>query len=278
MFLAYREFRSPSKLASVMCCAALIASGVLTTIGCLPRDEEVGRSRPTKEGAGASGSTTPNSSNKPKPASSAAVPPPPARPDPILTAEFADDFERPNLGPAWRATSGQWRISEGKLCGANARNHPVWLRRRLPTNAIIEFDAISYSPDGDLKAEFWGDGRSGATGNAYTNATSYLTIWGGWKNTYHVLARINEHGEDRKELTLRAGSEDLRTAPVTPEKTYRFRVERSDGRTVQWSVDGKGILNFPDNEPLTGAGHEHFGYNDWDVRVCFDNLKITPLP
>ena len=36
-------------------------------------------------------------------------------------------------------------------------------------------------------------------------------------------------------------------------------------------------FEFWDAEPLSGAGHEHFGFNDWDTPVCFDNLKITPL-
>lgn len=246
----------------------------LTLNACLPTDEEVGRVRPVKETPSVSSSA---GNGKAKPAVSGAIAAP-ARPDPLITAVFNDNFDRPNLGPSWRATSGQWRITDGKLCGASVRNHPVWLRRRLPTNAVIEFDATSYSPDGDIKAEFWGDGRSGATGASYTNATSYLTIWGGWKNTYHVLARINEHGDDRQELALVPGSTDFKLAQVVPEKTYHFRIERNDGRTVKWSVDDQVILSFADPKPLLGTGHEHFGYNDWEVRVCFDNLRITPLP
>jgi len=29
---------------------------------------------------------------------------------------------------------------------------------------------------------------------------------------------------------------------------------------------------------LTGVGHDHFGFNDWDVKVCFDNVRVVPLP
>ena len=28
---------------------------------------------------------------------------------------------------------------------------------------------------------------------------------------------------------------------------------------------------------VAGAGHEHFGLNEWEAPVCFDNLKVTPL-
>jgi hypothetical protein len=152
------------------------------------------------------------------------------------------------------------------------------LARRLPSNARIEFQATSYSPDGDIKAEFWGDGRSAASGVSYTDATSYLTIFGGWQNHFHVLARIDEHAADRREIKLTPGEADFTRSTVVPERAYQFAVERRDGRTVRWSVDGVEILTYPDSQPLRGVGHEHFGFNDWQVRVCFDNLRVTPLP
>jgi hypothetical protein len=73
-------------------------------------------------------------------------------------------------------------------------------------------------------------------------------------------------------------SDDIRARPVEANRKYHFKVERDDGRTVRWLVDDVEILSLPDSEPLSGPGHDHFGFNDWDVRVCFDNLKITPLP
>ncbi len=179
----------------------------------------------------------------------------------------------------WSATvPGLWHIEGGRLCGEHARNHGIWLKHALPVNARIEFDAMSYSADGDLKAEFWGDGRSAATGISYTNATSYLTIFGGWKNKLHVLARINEHGSDRKEITVDANSDDPREKPVMVAQLYHFKVERSDGHTVRWWVDGNEMLTYPDIAPLAGPGHDHFGFNDWDAKVCFDNVRVVPLP
>ena len=73
---------------------------------------------------------------------------------------------------------------------------------------------IQKTDQGDLKAEVWGDDRSYATGTSYTNATSYLTILGGWKNTMHVLARLNEHGTDRKEIKVDKDSDDPREHAV----------------------------------------------------------------
>jgi hypothetical protein len=222
----------------------------------------------------------------------------------IMTAPFEDSFDRPAsaaasatvssveagsaeastaaaspLGPFWtEVNTDAWRIENGRLCGSNAHNHGVWLQKVLPVNARIEFDAISDDALGDLKAEVWGDGRSAATGVSYTNATSYLTIFGGWKNTLHVLARLNEHGTDRKEIKVDKTSDDPREQPVTAGQVYRFKVERTDGKTVKWSVNGLEYATFVDAQPLAGMGHDHFGFNDWEVKVCFDNVKVTPLP
>jgi hypothetical protein len=218
----------------------------------------------------------------------------------LLKIPFEDDFERtaPALttpapasegqapgaagvdpGPNWVATTpGIWRIEGGRLCGEHAHNHGVWLKRTLPTNARIEFDAVSQSADGDLKAEYWGDGRSFATALSYTNATSYLTIFGGWHNKFHVLARINEHGNDRKEITVDPNSDDPREKPVVAGQIYHFKVERTDGKTIKWWVDNNDMFSWTDPSPLMGVGHDHFGFNDWDVKLCFDNVKVVPLP
>lgn len=182
------------------------------------------------------------------------------------------------LGPNWRqAQTSAWKIENGRLCGKSARNHGVWLERPIPINARIEFDATTFSAEGDLKAEVWGDGQSAATSVSYTNATSYLTIFGGWKNTFHVLARINEHGTDRKEIKLDKDSDDTRQHPVALGQSYRFKIERTDGKTVHWFVNGVEYLKYEDPEPLAGIGHDHFGFNDWEAKVCFDNVRVTPL-
>jgi hypothetical protein len=238
------------------------------------------------------------SSSDPRPQASARAPAVPPALD-LLRGPFEDSFERASaavpvapigavegaafagadLGPDWATTSpGIWHIERGRLCGEHARNHGVWLKRSLPVNARVEFDAVSDSPDGDLKAEYWGDGRSFATSLSYTNATSYLTIFGGWHNKFHVLARLNEHGNDRKEITVDPNSDDPREKPAMAGQSYHFKVERNDGKTVAWWVDGNEMLSYPDSAPLSGAGHDHFGFNDWDVKVCFDNVRIVPLP
>jgi hypothetical protein len=204
---------------------------------------------------------------------------PPAAPAGDASTEAGTAEPGPAPGPDWIATApGIWHVEKGRLCGEHAKNHGIWLKWAIPTNARVEFDAVSQSPDGDLKAEYWGDGRSYATQLSYVNATSYLTIFGGWHNKFHVLARINEHGTDRKEIAIDPSSDDPREKPVVAGQSYHFKVERNDGKTVRWWVDGIEMLTYADTSPLGGLGHDHFGFNDWDVKVCFDNVRIVPLP
>lgn len=201
-----------------------------------------------------------------------AIPAPSASARPI-----ADPFFNP-LGPDWNPVkTNAWRIENGKLCGKAARNHGVWMTRPIPINARIEFEATTDSAEGDLKAEVWGDGRSAATTVSYNNATSYLVIYGGWKNTIHAIARLDEHGANRKEIKVDRDSDDPREHPVSVAQAYKFKVERSDGKTVRWFVNGQEYLNFADQSPLSGIGHDHFAFNDWDAHVCFDNVRVTPL-
>jgi hypothetical protein len=199
-------------------------------------------------------------------------------PSPALTETFTDEFERKRVGDDYFATSAEYRIENGRLCVQGARNHPLWLRRRLPKNARIQVEAQAGSPHGDIKLEAWGDGQAAATRISYTDATSYLGIFGGWQNRYHVLARLDEHAPDRPEVVIEPESNDPRRQPVRAGQRYRLKLERSDGRTLRFWVDDVEILSFSDPLPLQGTGHDHFAFNDWETPVCFDHLVVEPLP
>ncbi len=183
-----------------------------------------------------------------------------------MNTRFEDRFDRRDLGTDWNATGPTWRIVNGVVQSEHARNHPLWLRRPLPRDARIEFDAWSDSPDGDLKVEVFGDGTSYARTVSYT-ATSYVVVFGGWRNNFNVIARMDEHAPDRRQ----------RTEPkVVPRQHYHFAIERR-ARVLRWLLDGNPMLEWDDPDPLAGPGHEHFAFNNWDVRVHFDNLVVTPL-
>jgi hypothetical protein len=181
--------------------------------------------------------------------------------------EFSDEFERATLGANWSDTGGNYTIAGGKVLAKEAYNHPLWLVPRLPRDAEITFDVSSLSPHGDIKVEAWGDGESAATDQGAYTATGYVFIFGGWKNSLTVLARMDEHGADRQ---ARA---DLK---VVPGRTYRFKIARK-GTRLSWWIDDRLVFRLDDPAPLQGRGHEHFGLNDWEAELHFDNLRIRAL-
>jgi hypothetical protein len=89
---------------------------------------------------------------------------------------------------------------------------------------------------------------------------------------------MDEHAEGRPEVVIEPGSDDPRQQPVLKDRTYRLKLERSDGHTVRFWVDDVEMLSFTDPMPLAGGGHEHFAFNNWETPVCFDNLRVEPLP
>ncbi|MFP4596992.1 MAG: hypothetical protein ACOC9W_05000 [Persicimonas sp.] len=177
---------------------------------------------------------------------------------------FSDDFERAEIGSDWVIGEGEdgpgdWRIEDGAVVGADIKNDPLWLDRPLPEEVRVEFDVQARSPVGDIKIEIFGDG--------HTHESGYVLIFGGWKNSLDVIARLDEHGNDRK---------SRETHGVVPGHTYRMAVERTDG-TLEWYVDGEPFMTYEDPDPLEGEGHRHFAFNVWSAPVHFDNVAVYDL-
>jgi hypothetical protein len=188
--------------------------------------------------------------------------------DPAITAPFSDDFERQGLGQDWHNTGGPYVIEGGALKVKGAYNHPLWLRRKLPADAVIEFDATSRSASGDIKVEVYGDGETFAHDRGAYTASGYVFIFGGWRNTKSMIARQDEH----------APGQPSRTQPkVEVGKTYHHKLVFK-GTKIDWLVDGQPFLSRDEPQPLRGKGHEYFGFANWDADLTFDNLTIAPAP
>ncbi len=179
---------------------------------------------------------------------------------------FKDDFDRKNLRDSWIDTGGGYSIVNGELRAQGARNRPLWLKQKLPRNARVEFTARSLSKSVDIKAELRGDGKSKAIEASYT-ATSYVVILGGWNNSRSIIARMNEHGKDRK------SRKDIKGVPG---KKYHFSIVRK-GSSFSWFLDERLFLEMDDSEPLEGPGHEYFAFNNWETEVYYDNLAVYKL-
>lgn len=181
----------------------------------------------------------------------------------VAGPRFADRFDRSAIGPNYFTTGMHWRIADGELWAPEAKNNPLWLKMRLPRDVAIEFDARSETATGDragdIKFEIFGDGRNHASG--------YVCVFGGWGNTVSVIARLDEHGNDRKERKDRK---------VEPMRRYHMRIERR-GSVLRWLVDGELFLSYDDPHPLEGKGHDRFGFSSWAADLFFDNLTVEPL-
>lgn len=197
---------------------------------------------------------------------------------PAITAPLSDEFERTELGPEWHATSEVYKLVNGAVSAQGAFNRPLWLRRALPRDAVIELDVWSTSPEGDIKVELYGDGRSFDKDKGSYLSTGYVAVMGGWQNTKSQLARLDEHGAD---LVSRKGPK------VEAGRRYHWKFVRR-GATLEWYVqqigaDGRPegelalFLSYEDPRPLEGPEHQFFAINNWQTDTWFDNLRIAPL-
>lgn len=177
------------------------------------------------------------------------------------TVPYSDDFERDRLGEdyTWFFEAARPRIQEGRLYSGSLRNNPVWLTVPLPHDVSISFEVEATGREGDVKVEAFGNGRDHESG--------YIFIFGGWNNTLSVLARLDEHGEDRKVR---------KDKKVELGRRYQMRIERR-GQRISWYVDGELLLDWDDPEVLTGTGHDRFGFSAWESPAVFDNLRIEAL-
>lgn len=173
---------------------------------------------------------------------------------------FEDAFERATLGSDWTVNPAAKIVGGWLQIQGNKNEPPVWLlSTTLPEKVRVEFDARSLSDQGDIKFEAFGDGEKHASG--------YIMVYGAHSNKEDWFARLDEHGKDR---LVR------RSSKVIKDKIYHMALVRTDNR-VRWFIDGRPFFSYDDKNPLQGPKHAYFAFNDWDVPLQFDNLKVYDL-
>ena len=188
--------------------------------------------------------------------------------DATMATPFKDTFDRAELGADWHPTGGDYRLVNGELDAKRLGHHPLWLKRRLPQDVAIEFDARPTGPDGDIRVVLFGDGHSTNPDRESCESSGYELVFGGWKNTLAVLCRGDQSG---------SGHERARADwPAVPDRTYHYYITRQDG-LIDWHIDGIQVTAWRDPKPLGGAGHESFAFDGGSAEVVFDNLEISPL-
>ena len=173
-----------------------------------------------------------------------------------VSLPFSDNFNRNELGPNWFPSGGDWKIRDGYVYTTFSNNMPLFLNVDLPSDVVMEVDIKSELPIVDAKIELMTDGR--------THQSGYVFILGGWSNKLSVIARLDEHGKDRKAKS---------PTGVKGNETYRWRIEKKGGN-LKWYLDGQLYMNYNDPKPLDGPGHNRLGFGNWQNQIRFDNLKI----
>jgi hypothetical protein len=112
----------------------------------------------------------------------------------ISAKGFSDNFNRKELGDMWNNTGGGYSIRDNQLHIRGARNKPLWLKRKLPRDVRIEFDVTSDSPEGDIKVEVFGDGKSKAESVSYTGHVLRRHLW----RVEQLPERHRAHGRARR--------------------------------------------------------------------------------
>ncbi len=229
---------------------------------------------------------------------------------------FKDSFDRDTLGNDYWSNGGLWRIVNGQLYSPGVGNNPLWLKARLPADVRIEFDARSEGADGDMKWEAFGDGRNHSTGylflfgawhnresriakldeHALSEAELKAQLASIVRPYPHVAAGLDALVEGIRRPFIEAGARsDLekleqgryygRETPVVVKRTdlrvvkgrtYHVVVTRQ-GQDLRWELDRELALQLRDPAPLSGRGHDRFGFSSWTNDTYFDNLSISPL-
>ena len=215
-------------------------------------------------------------------------------PEATVALPFQDSFDDPStIKRHFFTTGGFWRVQGGELLSPGVRNNPLWLKARLPQNVRVDFDVRSASPEGDIRAIIFGDGLN-------YQFSGYHLIQGGWNNSLSVLARLDDNapnlsrfhawaadiGRRRGESTVNWVEAGLFNADtkvrvesngrVVPGQRYHWTIERR-GSVIRWNIDGEPYLELDDPWPLTGKGHDRFGFVSVESDLYFDNLRIEAV-
>lgn len=174
--------------------------------------------------------------------------------DPTLSLgwklQFADNFNRPQIGEDWQVISGTWTIKDGKLHG----QRPVIVTAWTFTGSVrVEFDAIAHDPAfSDLSAILDTKPDTGATIDGY-----FFGFGAEGNKTSKLL--IHDSEVERNDLRVELG------------KRYRVVCQR-EGNRLTHIIDGKVVASVELKQPIP-AGRRAVALYTYNGGM-FDDVRI----
>lgn len=165
--------------------------------------------------------------------------------------QFSDDFERAELGDNWKTLEGEWVIKDGALTIGGWGCSEIISAKNFSGMHRMEFDSTS------------GENACDLTGVICANDDGFYAgyfIGFGSDNNYDSKLLVEGYEEKRWD------------AVIVPGKVHHQVIER-DGKTVRHIVDGKVVMTYEHDEPLTGEDHQKVGFYTCG-ESSFDNIKI----
>ena len=159
---------------------------------------------------------------------------------------FSDDFERDSPGDSWKVISGNWKVKNGKLISSESGGGKIVLLKRIEGFHRLEFDAVSNAGRPCDLSPFIHSNTDQTSSSGST--PGYLFQFGASGNTINIFRRDGDRTDCATVSRL-----------IQRGKVHKI-VAEFDGVTLQLVVDGIPILQYREQIPLLGKGHDMVGF------------------
>ncbi|MBI4618408.1 MAG: protein kinase [Planctomycetes bacterium] len=169
---------------------------------------------------------------------------------------FGDDFERPELGPDWKAHLGRWEIRGGHLVGSGISECALSLARSIAGDIVLSYRARMPPRRvfSDLSAYLFG-------GTERPWATGYYLGFGAFHNERSYIHRAGVQVQDSFSIKIEPG------------RWHEIRIVR-EGYLLSQTIDGRPALSYEDYFPLGDEAHTELGLYTFDSEAEFDDVVV----
>lgn len=187
---------------------------------------------------------------------------------------FSDNFNRNELGGNWKVINGDWKITDGTLCGNGTLiSTKEFLAGNKPGYQRLEFEAASDAQPflffknkpkfkvivSDISSFI--HAKSPKTAETPMN-TGYFFQFGGRNNQINQLKKAG--------VMLKVDSNPAKT--IIPDKHHKIVAENDNG-LLRLFIDGALVLETQDKQSILSSEHNKVGFYFFTAAKVF-NVKV----